>query len=209
MKKSFKLFISLFIITAMSLYLAYIDKSIYSVFSEYAEAHLNNPQQYLYIVTIYAMCVLWAIYIPYLEPCFYLRNLNLIEQINKRNIYYSFLFGAATFFLYFFTAILVGYSIDFNGGYFIIIFKLILYYFMCFELSTTIYLLFNKMVVSILSLYLVNLAIICIYYAVDFYVYSNELSENLYRNMFLVYTLVLTIICLLFNEFYAKRKDIV
>lgn len=55
MKKSFKLFISLFIITAMSLYLAYIDKTIYSVFSEYAEAHLNNPQQYLYIVTIYAM----------------------------------------------------------------------------------------------------------------------------------------------------------
>ena len=42
MKKSFKLFISLFIITAMSLYLAYIDKTIYSVFSEYAEAHCYN-----------------------------------------------------------------------------------------------------------------------------------------------------------------------
>lgn len=209
MKKSFKLFISLFIITSMSLYLAYIDKAIYGVFSEYVEAHLNNPQQYLYIVTIYAMCVLWAVYIPYLEPCFYLRSPNLIEQINKRNIYYSFLFGTATFFLYVFTAGLVGYSIDFNGGYIIIIFKLILYYFMCFELSTTIYLLFKKKVVSILSLYLVNLTIISIYYAVDFYVYSNELSENLYHNMFYVYTLVLAIICLLFNEFYAKRKEIV
>lgn len=209
MKKSFKLFISLLIITLMSLYLAYIDKAIYFVFSEYVEAHLNNPQQYLYIVTIYAMCILWVIYIPFLEPCFYLRSPNLIEQINRRNICYSFIFGIATFFLYMFTAVLVGYSVDFNAGYIIIIFRLILYYFMCFELSTTIYLLFNKMVLSILSLYLVNLTIISIYYAVDFYVYSNELSENLYHKIFYIYTLALTIICLFFNEFYAKRKEIV
>lgn len=209
MKKSFKLFISLVAITLMSFYLAYIDKATYLDFSEYVEAHLNNPQQYFYIVTIYAMCVLWVIYIPFLEPCIYLRSPNLIEQINKRNIYYSFLFGTVTFFLYTFTAFLVGYSIDFNAGYIIIIFKLVLYYFMCFELSTAIYLLFKKKVASILSLYLINLAIISIYYAVDFYIYSNELSENLYHKIFYIYTLSVSIICLFFNEFYAKRKEIV
>lgn len=209
MKKSIKLFISLFTIASVSLYLAYVDKAGYFALSEYVEAHLNNPQQYLYIITIYEMCVLWAIYVPFLEPCFYLRIPNLIEQINKRNICYSLLFGTATFLLYMFTAVLAGYSVDFKISYIIIIFKLILYYFMCFELSTAIYLMFKKTVLSILSLYLLNLAVISIYYTVNFYVYSNKLSENLYHKIFFIYTLALTIICLFFNEFYAKRKEIV
>lgn len=209
MKKSFKLFISFFVITAMSLYLADGDKDVYSVLSEYIKAHLNNPQQYLYIVTIYAMCVLWAIYVPFLEPCFYLRSPNLIEQINKRNLCYSLIFGTATFLLYILTAILTGYSIDLSIDYIIIIVKLILYYFMCFELSTGIYLLSKKMVLSILSLYLLNLATISIYYAINFYIYSNGIPQTAYYQAFYIYILALAIVCLLFNEFYIKRKEII
>lgn len=209
MKKSFKISISFLVISAMSLYLAHIDKTIYPTLNDYIEAHLNNPQQYLYIVTIYAMCVLWAIFIPFLEPCFYLRYTNVIEKINKRNLCYSLIFGPATFFIYIFTAVLTGYSADFNVSYILIIGKLILYYFMCFELSTAIYLLFKKMILSILSLYLINIAVISIYYTVNFCICSNTISKHVYHQVFYIYILVLAILCLLFNELYLKRKEII
>ncbi len=209
MKKSIKLLITLLVITAMSLYLAYIDKPICSVLSEYMQAHLNNPQQYLYIITMYAMCIIWSIHIPFLEPCFFLRIPNLIEQVNKRNIIYSLIFGTSTFLIYIFTAVLVGYNIEFNISCIFIILKLIIYYFMCFELYTAVYLFSKKKVLSILSLYLLNLSAISIYYSFDFYFYSNAIPENTYHKIFYFYITAITIASLIFNEIYIRKKEIV
>lgn len=209
MRKSYKLCMAFLAIIAMSLYLAYIDLPVFSSLSEYLNQHLDNPQQYLFIVSIYVILVLWAIYVPYLEPCFYLRYTNVIEQINKRNVIYSLIFGIATFFIYVITAIAVGYSIDLNLNYLLIILKLILFYFMCFELSTAIYLLIKKAIPSILSLLIINLLIIAVYYAVYFYVFFNTISDGVYHMLFNVYIISVTITCLLFNEIYIKRKELV
>lgn len=208
MKKVYKICISLLIIILMSFYLAYSDRSVYSILSDYIQAHLNEPQQFLYIITIYSMCILWSIYVPFLEPSFYLRIPKLIEYINKRNVLYSTIFSTVTFFIYLLSAIANGYIFDFNTIYLMIILKLILYYFMCFELATSIYLLFNKMILSILSLVLINLAVISLYYTVNFYVYSNRLSDSFYKLVFYIYIIIVTITCLAFNQIYIKRKEL-
>lgn len=209
MKKSYIFFVSICLIISMSFYLAYIDKPLYSNIYIYINSYLNEPQHYLYIVTIYAMCILWYIFVPYLKPCFYLRITNMTESINKRNIVFSTFYGILTFFIYVFSAIANGYNIIFDINYILIVGKLILYYFMCFTLSTSIYLFLKKPILSVLSLYFINLSVICLYYAINYFVYANSLSDSFYKHLFFIYILVVSMVSLLFNEIYLKRKEII
>lgn len=209
MKKSYKFVTTICLIIAMSYYLAYIDKPLYSNIGAYINSYLNNPQHYLYIITVYSICILWYIFVPYMQPCYYLRISNLNESINKRNIFFSLIYGVLTFLIYVISAKINGYDSVLDISYILIVCKLVLYYFMCFSLSTSIYLLSGKPILSVLSLYFINLFVICLYYAINFFVYTNSLLDTFYEQLFVVYILVMSTASVLFNEIYLKRKEII
>lgn len=209
MKKVYKFCISIAVIAGMALYLAQADAAVYSDVSGFLNAHLNNPQQCLYIITIFSMCALWVMFVPYLEPCFYLRVEKLTEEINVRNIKYSVIYSLLTFALYFVSAVIMGYKVDIGGDCIITALILCLFYFMCFELSTSIYLITGKKIVSILSLYAINLSWVVTYFAINFSLYNNGLPEYIYYRSFNIYVVVTTTVCLIFNEVYLGRKEIV
>ncbi len=208
MKKSYKIFVSICLIIAVSFYLANIDKPLYSDTGTFIASYLSTPQHYLYIVTVYSMCALWCIFIPYLNPCFYLRISNVTALINKRNVLFSLLYGMLTFVFYFLSAVTNGYGIVLEINFVFQTVMLILYYFMCFSLSSSLYLLTGKPILSVLLLYFINLFVICLYYAVNFFVYSNALSDTMYKQLFVIYVTVMSIFCLVFNKIHMKRKEI-
>lgn len=208
MNKRYLFLFTFLFIAANAAYLAYDAKQILPDFQQYMQAYLNKPQHYLFVGSFYAISILWATHIPFLDPCFYLRMPKMIECINKRNIGYSCLFGCYTFFSYALTALIAGYPFVWSYTYCFMLAELILFYFMCFELFTALYLRFQKTILSIISVFLINYTGIIFYVEVDFNIFYNGLSESVYHGAFYIYLLAITIICLFFNEFYSKRKEL-
>lgn len=210
MSKKISVFVSIAMMFLLSLYLAYDGIFIFEIQSDYyfLTTYLMDPQKYLYIISSCLIPILLVLHIPFLQPEYRTRiNKHLFSYMMLRLIKISFYSSGVVLLCYLMAMLIYQYQFELTIIYlrgFIILFSFILY---CFVFYTCVYVLSNKKVIAALSVYAVNILVLSIVYAVEFYILNGSISMKSELLFFMIYILLMQIIGICFLSRHLRSKE--
>lgn len=189
-------------------FFAYFSKQMNETLEEYMNGYLNDPQKYLYLITIFIVAALFVFKIPVYDPFIRIRlRDNLFNYIINRGIRISLYFSLFLFLLFFVMGIIFNLAFSFSFKWIYMLLNIFVFSFCCYILSVTVYYISNKLLLGILSVIFANYFLLVFVYAVDFYILNNTLSEKAFMIIFRIYMTFITTFGLIYLYIKSEKKE--
>lgn len=189
-------------------YLAYNSKLMEETFNDYMCGYFNEPQKYLYLFTVFIVPYLLCLQKPVLKSLVMIRlKENTFCYILKNGFLFSFFISLLIFFAFIFFGIIIGINFMFKLIWFNLWIKAFLFTFSCYILSFVVYFLFDKIILGILSVLILNFALLMIIYAIDFYMMTNTMSDEAMSIIFYIYIVFISVAGIIYLYKGAKTKE--
>ena len=195
-------------VLSIILYLGYNSKLMEETFNDYMYGYFDEPQKYLYLITVFIIPYLLCLQKPVFKSLIIIRlRENVFYYILKEGFIFSLFISSVVFFAFIFSGIIIGINFVFKLVWISLWIKAFLFTFSCYILSFTVYLLFDRIILGILSVLILNFTILIIIYAVDFYMMTNTMSDETLTIIFYLYILFIFVAGIIFLYKGVKTKE--